>query len=87
MKQKNKQLVLNLVRFSTSISRADIAHSSGLIKATVSSLMAELIDYEFIIETGPGESSGGRRPVMLTFNKDAGYSIGGAYIRTSNSAC
>jgi hypothetical protein len=49
--------------------------------------MAELIDYEFIIETGPGESSGGRRPVMLTFNKDAGYSIGGAYIRTSNSAC
>lgn len=32
--------------------------------------MAEQYDDEFIIETGPVESSGGRRPVMLTFNKN-----------------
>ena len=28
------------------------------------------------LESGPGISSGGRRPVMLLFNQAAGYSIG-----------
>lgn len=76
VKQKNKQLVLNLIILSTSISRADIANALGLNKATVSSLVNELIEEELIIETGPGESSGGRRPVMLVFNNHAGYAIG-----------
>src|SRR5699024_11432705 len=34
------------------------------------------IDDHLIYESGPGESSGGRRPVMLLFNESAGYSIG-----------
>lgn len=76
VKQKNKQLVLNLIILSTSISRADIANTLGLNKATVSSLVNELIEEELIIETGPGESSGGRRPVMLVFNNNAGYAVG-----------
>lgn len=29
-----------------------------------------------IFEIGQGHSSGGRRPVMLVFNKNAGYTIG-----------
>src|SRR5699024_11859590 len=34
------------------------------------------INDHLIYESGPGESSGGRRPVMLLFNEEAGYSIG-----------
>ena len=35
-----------------------------------------LLEDHLIYESGPGESSGGRRPVMLLFNNVAGYSIG-----------
>src|SRR5690606_3263382 len=58
------------------ISRADISQKSGLNKGTVSSLVTELIDEQLILESGPGKSSGGRRPVMLLFNERAGFSIG-----------
>src|SRR5699024_1123517 len=58
------------------ISRADIASSTGLNKGTVSSLVNELLDENLTNESGPGKSSGGRRPVMLHFNQVAGYSIG-----------
>src|SRR5699024_9230851 len=43
---------------------------------TVSSLVSELINEQFVYESGHGESSGGRRPIMLIYNKKAGYSIG-----------
>lgn len=76
VKQENKSLVFNTIRQDTPISRAEIAQQVGLNKGTVSSLVSELINEELIGEVGPGESSGGRRPVMLFFNKKAGYSIG-----------
>lgn len=76
VKQINKTLVLEKVMNEAPISRAYIAKELGLNKGTVSSLVSELIDEHLVFETGPGESSGGRRPVMLTFNKDAGYAIG-----------
>ncbi|MEW9501707.1 ROK family protein [Jeotgalibacillus marinus] len=76
VKKKNKEIVLGAITALAPISRADIAQRSGLNKATVSSLINELIDEELIYESGPGESSGGRRPVILLFNEQAGYSIG-----------
>lgn len=76
VKKNNKSLVLQMVMEKEPLSRADIAQITGLNKATVSSLASELLDEELIYESGPGESSGGRRPVLLHFNKVAGYSIG-----------
>lgn len=76
VKQKNKEIVLRKITELAPLSRAEIAERSGLNKTTVSSLVNELIDEELIYESGPGESSGGRRPVMLLFNEKAGYSIG-----------
>jgi predicted transcriptional regulator len=76
VKKNNKALVLQLVMEKEPISRADISQVSGLHKTTVSSLVNELIEEELIFESGPGESSGGRRPVILHFNKIAGYAIG-----------
>ncbi|MGG5252739.1 ROK family protein [Neobacillus sp. SM06] len=76
VKKNNKSLVLQMVMEKDPISRADIAQVTGLNKATVSSLVNELLEEELIYESGPGESSGGRRPVLLHFNKVAGYSIG-----------
>ncbi|MCH1624616.1 ROK family transcriptional regulator [Ferdinandcohnia quinoae] len=76
VKKNNKALVLQLIMEKEPISRADIAQVSGLNKTTVSSLVTELLTEELIYESGPGESSGGRRPVILHFNKNAGYAIG-----------
>lgn len=76
VKKENKTLVLNTIIQLSPISRADIAQRTGLNKGTVSSLVSELLEEHLIYESGPGESSGGRRPVMLLFNQTAGYSIG-----------
>ncbi|WLR61753.1 ROK family protein [Guptibacillus hwajinpoensis] len=76
VKRGNKSIVLQVIKDNTPISRADIAKMTGLNKSTVSSLVSELLLEELIYESGPGESSGGRRPVMLLFNELAGFSIG-----------
>src|SRR5690606_16798606 len=68
VKQENKSLVLETIIEHSPISRADIANTTGLNKGTVSSLVKELLDEKLIKESGPGISSGGRRPVMLLFN-------------------
>ncbi|WP_369412814.1 ROK family transcriptional regulator [Oceanobacillus alkalisoli] len=67
---------MRTIRENSSISRADIATSTGLNKGTVSSLVTELLNDKLISELGPGESSGGRKPVMLLFNQLAGYTVG-----------
>lgn len=76
VKKGNKSLVLETIKNNSMISRADIAGVTGLNKGTVSSLVTELLGEQLICESGPGESSGGRRPVMLYFNHNAGYSVG-----------
>lgn len=76
VKKGNKSIVLDTIKDSSPISRASIANATSLNKGTVSSLVNELLDEQLIYELGPGESSGGRRPVLLLFNETAGYSIG-----------
>ncbi|WP_160724460.1 ROK family transcriptional regulator [Bacillus sp. USDA818B3_A] len=76
VKKNNKSLVLQMIIDKEPISRADIAQVTGLNKGTVSSMVNELLEEDLIYESGPGESSGGRRPVLLHFNKTAGYAIG-----------
>jgi glucokinase-like ROK family protein len=76
VKMKNKSRVLQTIIDQSPISRADISQHLGLTKGTVSSLVNELIEEKICSETGPGKSSGGRRPVMLLFNEKAGYAIG-----------
>ncbi|WP_085524691.1 ROK family transcriptional regulator [Tuberibacillus sp. Marseille-P3662] len=76
VKKGNKSLVLETIKDRSPISRAETSNLTGLNKGTVSSLVNELLEEQLIYESGPGESSGGRRPVMLLFNQLAGYSIG-----------
>jgi len=76
VKQINKSLVLNYIRKKMQISRADIAKRTGLNRSTVSALVDELISDGLIIEEGIGTSKGGRKPVILAINKEAGNIIG-----------
>lgn len=76
VKKMNSYIVLSNIRKHSPVSRAQISELTGLNKATVSSLVNELIENNLVLEIGPGESSGGRKPVLLLFNEKAGYAIG-----------
>ncbi|MBL8995040.1 MAG: ROK family transcriptional regulator [Spirochaetia bacterium] len=76
IKKDNGQRLLRLVKERGPISRADLVKETRLGKATVSSLIQELIDAKFLRETGKGESSGGKPPTILEFLPDAAYGIG-----------
>lgn len=76
MRRLNKVTVLKEIRNHPRTSRIAIAEATGLNKATVSSLVDQLIQEEFVCEVGLGTSKGGRKPIMLTFNSDAAFSIG-----------
>ncbi|RXZ78418.1 ROK family transcriptional regulator [Paenibacillaceae bacterium] len=76
IKKINTAIVLECVLKHAPLSRADISERTGLNKATVSSLVQDLIDSYLIVESGMGKSSGGRKPVMLLFNREAGHAVG-----------
>lgn len=76
IKKINTSIVLESVLKHAPLSRAQISSLTGLNKATVSSLVQDLIDSHLVLEIGPGQSSGGRKPVMLIFNEKAGYAVG-----------
>jgi len=76
IKRMNKAIVLQTLRRKSPLSRAHISELTGLNKATVSSLVGELIEEKLAEEIGLGESSGGRKPILLLFNRLAGYSVG-----------
>ena len=76
IKEINRNLVLNLIKDQGPISRTDLARLSGLSPASVSGITADLMAINIVQETGEGESSGGRRPVLLRLNAQAGYVVG-----------
>jgi len=75
IREMNEKLVLKTIIQEGTISRADIAKQLNLNKTSVSSIVADLIEKDLIMETGSGESSGGRKPILVMFNHKAGYSL------------
>ncbi|MFH0345824.1 ROK family protein [Bacillus vallismortis] len=76
VKKVNQKLLLKEILKNSPISRAKLSEITGLNKSTVSSQVNTLMKENLVFEIGQGQSSGGRRPVMLVFNKKAGYSVG-----------
>jgi predicted NBD/HSP70 family sugar kinase len=68
----NELVVLNLIRERRGMSRADVAKTTGLKESTVSSIAKSLLEEGLICEAETGDSSGGRKPVILRIN--SGYS-------------
>lgn len=76
IKDINTATVLRIVRECSMASRADIAKISGLTPATVSSIISDLLDLGIVRETGSGESSGGRKPILIALHEAAWGVIG-----------
>jgi predicted NBD/HSP70 family sugar kinase len=72
----NLAVVLRYVRAHAPCSRADIASTTGLNKATVSSLVADLIERRLLRETGLTEHRIGRPATMLVLDGSPYAAIG-----------
>lgn len=72
----NRAVVLRHVRVHAPCSRADIAARTGLNKATVSSLVTELIDRRLLRETGLTENRIGRPATMLVLDGEPYAGLG-----------
>ena len=75
-KEHNKRLILNTIYIQSDISRAEIARMTKLTRATVSSIVSELIDDGLVAEIGQGISVGGKRPILLKVLGDSRQLIG-----------
>ena len=58
------------------ISRADIARITKLTRATVSDMVANLIEEGLVEEVGYGASIGGKAPILLEIVADSRYMVG-----------
>lgn len=69
-------MVLRYIHNEAPVSRAQIAHNTGLNKSTVSSLVEELLKRKLIHETGTNSVGTGRPATLLETNPQAGGIIG-----------
>lgn len=79
IKKMNMALILDVIRKKGPISRSEIAEITNLTPATITNITSELINSKLIVEAESGESSGGRKPIMLRIRCDY-YRVIGVYI-------
>jgi predicted NBD/HSP70 family sugar kinase len=76
--------VLRLIWQERTISRAEIARRADLSRSTVSEVVGALLPTGLVTEGEPGESLGGRRPIMLHFEDGAccilGVEMGASHV-------
>ena len=70
MRDRNRDMVLEVLRRNQPISRVSIANKSGLQRSTVSSIVEGLLAEGWIREGSIVKTARGRRPTMLSMNED-----------------
>jgi predicted NBD/HSP70 family sugar kinase len=78
VREVNRALILDLLRRNDVISRVQIAKTLRLSKFTVSAIVNELIEQEFVIESGKGDApkKGGPKPILLSLNTSGAFVVG-----------
>ena len=84
IRQQHRGLLLRLIWRERLISRADLARRTGLSRSSISAIVSDLFTTGLVSETGAGDSSGGRRPILLGFDDEAlaivGVDMGATHI-------
>ncbi len=75
-KELHRRLILDQIRQRIGIARSDLVRLTGLSKATVSTIVAELIDAGLVEESGSHSPSIGRPRVSLSLVADTNYVLG-----------
>jgi N-acetylglucosamine repressor len=77
MKEINTAMILNLLHREGRLTRAELKKITKLSATTVSALIEELIEQNYVKEVGEKYAEGaGRRAISLQINRDGGYVIG-----------
>ena len=76
IKDANAKRILNLLFKERQLTKQEIAQRLGLSIPTVISNVNDLIAENLVEEAGVGDSTGGRKPVIISFKPQARYSFG-----------
>ncbi len=76
LKAYNEAGILDLIRTEKALSRAELSKLTGLSPTAAGTIVSSLMEKEYIHEKGTGQSSGGRKPVLLELKPGSYYSIG-----------
>ena len=76
LRRQNRQTILQHAYFAQSIGRFELSQQLGLSPATVTHMVAELLDDGILFETDVAESQGGRPRSLLTVNPTYGFFVG-----------
>lgn len=75
-KELNRRLILEQIRRREPLSRSDIVDATGLSKAAVSSIVAELMEVGLVEEIGSQSAAIGRPRILLSLVPDAAFTVG-----------
>jgi predicted NBD/HSP70 family sugar kinase len=76
VRRHNRSVLLASLYLGDPQSRQELTRATGLSQGTVSTVIAEMIDEELIVEAGLVESDGGRPRTLLQVNPEYGHVIG-----------
>lgn len=76
LRKVNESAILEMIREQGPISRSDLARRLHLSPPTVTRIVNTLITEGVVLESQAGDSSGGRRPMLLEFNHRSSLIIG-----------
>lgn len=75
-KERRNLAILDIIRRSSEVSRAEISRITHLNIVTISNYIDDYIAKGLVLEKGLDVSTGGRRPELLELNSKYGYVIG-----------
>lgn len=76
IKKINRSLIISKIIEHGMISRADLSKITKLTRATISVQAADLLNEELIVESQQEHNNVGRKPIMLSLNRKAGFALG-----------
>ncbi|HEY2555993.1 MAG TPA: ROK family protein [Diaminobutyricibacter sp.] len=74
--ENTRSAILDMIRSGEVVSRIQLAEMSGLTGASITRIVKSLIADGLVLETGYGDSTGGKRPTLLELNRHARYAVG-----------
>lgn len=76
IREINRANILKIMKQHSEITKQDIAAALKLSIPTVTTNVNQLMEEGFVEEAGVGDSTGGRKPVILKFVENARFSVG-----------
>lgn len=73
LKDMNRQIVYQLIKTLGTTSKAELAKRTGISSPTIIKVINYLISKNLVLEIGEGESAIGRKPQLLTLNRNLMY--------------